>query len=767
MSYNIRANEDKNLFIVDDYYDKDTDILAYASSLVDGIKIWNNEFTSVKEKINQTAKLLNLEVFCDTQGHIRVRSPQYNRMPSSVFYRMMYLKQTLNIQVFPEYLNDLFTDQLESLKTQIEISEDEIRIDCDVLSTVYGLSGLLNSGSDGLALSFINDGISNNTGATSNTGAAFNFISDRASGKVIDINSLIQQANPDVVQSQLSTSLNGFNAIKNQSGLKQVFDNSQRFIVINKAINVQQLNQSGYNANNTSISNNTDINNLISRVESKSGQKFPPLDFIQTNAINIKFVQLPVNSTIDIFKVTSDLQTKISQRQQLLKLFYAAIKNAAELKSLDTSKGVSSQLITPGGFGNSHIPEVFEHMIEDETYDDYGIGSGSRYIIKRSQIIRIDIAANPPPYTTVEVQGILSQFLSNPGNLPSDLNFFPGSGNGMVTAFAVDYDMWRTYGFKGNSTVQVPFLSDPISQCGPYAAMLLSVARKNIFRGSITIAGNEYMQPGEVVFLEDRGMLFYVTSVRHSLTLASGFSTELELTYGHTPGEYIPTPMDFIGKLIYKNKHNGDITVQRQDNSGNEINIGALTLPPNFTSSSNSTGDALNTGGANQTPNSTSEFNKQVMTNILFMAAPIINNNSTDNNNVQTTIEIRIYSNSDQPASSNLDDFAAQVEQQIIGLATGPKDIPSTPTGVTNNSISASVTSVSVVNLSNVDDRRSPSQKAMDLARNQVASSAGNVTGANASQYVQALRQILFNYIVDIWIVKTPIPSKTQTSNGS
>ena len=112
--------------------------------------------------------------------------------------------------------------------------------------------------------------------------------------------------------------------------------------------------------------------------------------------------------------------------------------------------------------------------------------------------------------------------------------------------------------------------------------------------------GNEAMQPGEVVFLEDRGMLFYVTSVRHNLTIASNFTTTLELTYGHTPGEYIPTTVDFIGKLIYKNKNDGTMVVQRQDNSGSEINIGTLIKEPNASSNPNGNTDSINTGGANR-----------------------------------------------------------------------------------------------------------------------------------------------------------------------
>lgn len=757
MSYDVRANEDKNLFIIDDYYDKDYDILAYEQSINNNIKIWNNEFTSVKEKIIQTSKLLNLEVFCDTQGHIRVRPPQYNKMPSSVFYRMMYLKQTLNIQVFPEYLNQLFTDQLETLKTQLEVIEDEIRLDCDMIATANGATTF----DDTQAAKIIN------SGAANGGGAPFNFISDRSSGFITDTNSTIQQSNPDVPQSQVPTALSYFNQVKSQAGLNQVFSNSQRFTVINQAINQQQQSQSGQNTLSNTVSGNTDVNMLINRIQQKSGQQLAVADFITTGANNIKAIQLPVNQTVDIFKTTSDLQDKISQRQKVLKSFYSTLKNEAELKSLDSSRSTSSQLVTPGGFGNSNVPEVFEHMIEDETYDDYGPGSGTRYIIRRPQIRSINIAANAPPYTTVEVQGILDPFLANPSNLPGALNFFPGGGNGMVTAMAIDYDMWRNYGFKGQSTVQVPFLSDPVTQCGPYAAMLLSVARKNIFRGTVTISGNEFMQPGEVVFLEDRGMLFYVTSVRHNLTQGSTFTTTLELSYGHTPGEYIPTTMDFIGKLIYKNKNDASTVIQRQDNSGNELSIGSFTMPANYGSNNNGSAGALNTGATNQTPNPTSDFNSKVMSNILYMAAYEINNNGSANNNTVTSIEIRSYfdSNVSSASAPALTSFKENIREQIVGFATGPKDFPQfNPTGTTNAPIPKESISIVVIDMADASDRRSPSQKAWDLARNQVANST---TGALDPTSGPALQNALFSYIVDVWIVRNPVSSMTQVSNGS
>src|SRR5690606_1996322 len=156
-----------------------------------------------------------------------------------------------------------------------------------------------------------------------------------------------------------------------------------------------------------------------------------------------------------------------------------AIKNSIEFKSLDDDgEATRNRLLMPGG-NTKDVPEVFEHMIEDETYDDYGLDSGKRFIIRDSQIINLTINEVQPNYTYVQVRGVLNPFGDT---LPAGLNAFPNSGNGLVTADALDYDLWRQYGLVKPAPVSVPFLSDPISQCLPYATMLLGQARKNILQ---------------------------------------------------------------------------------------------------------------------------------------------------------------------------------------------------------------------------------------------------------------------------------------------
>lgn len=763
MSYNVRANEDKNLFIVDDLYDKDYDILAYEKSLADGVKLYNNEFNTTRDKINNTADLLNLEVFADTQGHIRVRPPQYNRMPSSVFYRMMYLKRAYGIQIFPQFLDDLFTNQIDSLRKRIEILDDLIRLDCAVIlgTSTGGLSA------DEAATSFILSGGS----ANSNTGSAFAFVSD-PNGNIIDINQLMHSANPDDSSSEITTFISSLQGQATSN--KNVYSNTSRYNTIVKSL-VQSLNNEGYTINSAPLfQSNSYVDQLISRIQTKSGQQINKKDFILTEVASVAGAALVIQPRIDVFKLTKELQEKLQERQKVIRLFYSTLSNAYEAKSLDNNSNVTNQLLAPSVYGNSNIPEIFEHMIEDESYNDYGGNSGSRYIIKRAQIIDLQISENPPDYTMVQVQGTINPFAPGNGGAPEGLNSFPNNGNGMVTAVAVDYDAWRNYGFKNQHSITVPFLSDPNSQCAPYASMILSRNRKNILRGTVVISGNEYQQPGEVVYLEDRGLLFYVTSVRHSFSFGGGFTTALDLAYGHTPGEYIPTTMDVIGKMIYNNRDIAGYTIQRQSSSSNETNMGVIQMDPN-TLSSGLPGASSPVGppGTPNSPQSTfATANTNVLNNILFQAAYLVNSNNTVGNNVVAKVQLRVYYDEANAANSRLLDLANQARDVLIGNINDSSSTTISGSTFKNQPFPKDSVQVTTVNLSDQNDRRSPSQKAIDAARNQTSNSAMNITlvqdsGSSLTPITSndKIRAALFGYIIDCWLTFEQVPIQSPGGN--
>ena len=768
MSYDVRANVDKNLFIVDDYYDTDYDIAAFNSSL-GGIPLFSNDYTNVMEKIKHVADLLNLEVFADTQGHIRVRPPQYNKMPSSVFYRMLYLQQTLGIQVFPQFLINLFTNQLQALGTQISIVEDQIRLTCAIL----GEYPSLDASGDSTASTFISD-----QNVTAGTGGTFNFISDPTGG-ITDYTILIQQANQEEANNVIDLSLGSFGAIESSAtATTQLFTSVQRYNVLLAALSAQTNAQSGSNTNNvpsSSVFQSSVVQQLVLRIQKNSGKTITSADYLTSAGPN-QPLQVDTGQTVDLFKVTRDLTTYINDWQSQVKIFYHAIKNAAEFATLDNDNSTGNQIGTPGIFGNGYVPEVYEHMIEDETFDDYGLGSGSRYVIHAKQIKSLTIREEPPPWTTVEVRGAISPLFdpATGGGGPAGFFTLPSGGNAATSAIAIDYDMWRFYGFKQPHYIDAPFLKDAVSQCGPYAAMVLTRNRANILQGSVTIIGNEYMQVGEVVYLEDRNLLFYITSVRHNYTEGASFTTTLDLRYGHSIGDYIPTYLDSIGKIIFKNQSTVDVVIQRQDSSAGEKGAGVIQLD-----GQNATANVLYTGSEGDNINGYSSTNQQVLDNLLYSAYNMINANGAFGNNVKASVELRIYYDNNTSVNGNLQSQAESAASYLTSGMQGPQTFSVTGSQSLLTLPSDSV-SVETVSMDDDTDRRSPSQQALNAARAQMANVSTNtgspspsnpqdgndgtdVAGMSANN--SALRTALFSYIIDCWVVFTSVPSTVASDS--
>ncbi len=718
MAWQVRANEDKNYLIVDDSYDKDYDISAFEKALSgpDGMKLFNSEYNTVEQKIEVAANLLNLEVFCDTQGHIRVRPPQYNRMPSSIFYRLLQLKKIHGVQLFPQFIEDLFEDQIQGLVSQIEIIEDQIRLDAATLGN--------NTDDEVKELIRLN---------AEAGGGNFEFISDQ-DGIVLEIRNIFSEQNPDVKEALRNNSINS--ALNSQAGLTGVFSTIARSKLLIEGSNAAQEGRVA-----KTIQSSARIDTLISRLNIKTGQsvtlnELKSLSYAGSTAV-------AAQQEIDVFKVTKDLAVKIAERQKIIKLAANALKNAVEAISLDSDDGsTATKLLVPDISRNTHVPEIFESMLEDETYDDYGPNAGKRYIVKNHQIKSLNIKEVPPEFNAVEVKGKLNLFLPD-SELPQDLNvsFFGsggGEGNALVTAAAVDYDMWRMYGLKVTQPVAMPFLSDPESQCAPFAAMLLARARQNILQGRCTVAGNEFMQPGDVIYLEDRDLLFYVETVTHNFTYGSNFTTDLILKYGHAPGEYIPTTLDLIGKLLYKNRDASNNVNFRQSSSYNQQPIGTIVLDRR---SSGYTTDVRGTLIAG----SHGDHNVKVINDILYTTYFAINANKDPNSSVKSKIELRVYYDSNQETSADtiLNEAAEYVKEILTGKA---KLEVKTPIGKTELTLEAKDVTILPVDVSGGSEYRSPSQKSVDMAR----SIAGSVS--DKKDATNKLNGALFGYIIDCWI---------------
>ena len=110
-----------------------------------------------------------------------------------------------------------------------------------------------------------------------------------------------------------------------------------------------------------------------------------------------------------------------------------------------------------------------------------------------------------------------------------------------LTGAAVDYDMWFHYGYRKEQITRA-WLKDAVTQIPIYALTYLAHAKAKILSGTITVIGNPFFQQGEVVYIESRNMLYYVTKVAHSFSYGGDFRTTLTLEYGHFPGYWIADP---------------------------------------------------------------------------------------------------------------------------------------------------------------------------------------------------------------------------------
>jgi hypothetical protein len=717
-SWKVRANEDVNFFIVDDSYDKDYDIQAFEKAF-ENPALFRSDYVTVAEKIKQIKDLLDLEVFADSQGHIQVRPPRYNKVPSSVFYRMLRLKEEFDIQLYPQFLEDMYVSQIENILSRLEIIEDEIRM--------YGLS--LSRKTDQEVEDFI---ASTQTQIKSNTPSSrFKFISDENTGATsrLILKDMSMASEADANASLFASGLNALSSVRTQSTINNIFSVTSRVNVFKDLSSSKKSVTQVFS--DTQIKTRKDI--ISARLQTKTGQTF---DLNQLFSNSQKLLGGAQISSVDLLKIMQEISFRISERQRILKIAANAIKNAEEGLSLITNKGkVANKLLASNLLNNNSIPQAFEGLIEDESYDDYGPGAGKRYVLKNAHIKSMSITEKSPEFTAVEVQGRFGDNFQY--NLPQDLQGFQGGGNALTTAIAVDYDLWRMYGIRVPQSVSAPYLTDPNTQCAPFAVALLNKARKQVQSGTINIIGNEYMQAGEVVYVENQDMLYYVESVQHRIAYGRDFSTTLNVGYGHMPGEYIPTYLDSIGKILYKNREVTNMVSVRHGNVNNEEHIGVIV--GDITNSLAAPTDSIIEGMFKNE-------NRQSLNAILQAAETAFNTSGT---NYKPKLELRVFYAS-QTGFGTPSNNAIQIASAVKGYLVGENNLYEKAKTKQPSSWLKNWTSdiqVTSVDSDDIEEFRTPSSHAYGMARSALTKKSTKNTNGTTK-----VDNVIYNYVVDCWI---------------
>lgn len=758
--WKVRGNEDPNLFIVDDTYDKNYDIRAFERALTTNLELFNSTYHSVFEQISIVSDLLDLEVFADSQGHIQARPPQYNRMPSSVYRDLLQKKAERGVQIFPSYLENLFYTNVQGLANQIEIVEDKIRLKAAALGAT----------DDDQVVRVL---------ATRNVDrGSFSFLTSRQTGQLSnDIRRLLDQDAPDLQEDRASGALKALSdLIKGPYNATINFNAAQRAEVA--------LSETARETNVTLINN--EIQKISSRLEEKTQQQQPSnlQDVLSSRRISF----IGGRSQVDLLKVSGDVAQHVSERQRLIKRLANSLKNLRAGLSINSVEEnvAQSSLLLPEINQNGEIPEIMEHMIENENVDDLGVGSGKRYVIRDSQIKGLRISENPPPFTLTQVDGKLEEGLAP---LPSGLEAGEG-GNGLATAWSIDYDLWRMYGFRGTQAINAPFFSNPNTQCAPYGVFLLNRARKNILQGEVSLVGNEFIQAGEVYYIEDRDLLMYAESVTHSYNYNSNYDTSLNLTYGHVPGAYIPTSFDIIGKALYSNRHQAELVRQVRHGRVDETShLNSLIYDNNVPVGSQTEAlKALVNGNYG-------EQNTKSLSEMLLMISSLVSQSRAGK---VLTLELRVYQNSDSQvglsANQNLQRVAQAVRNWVIDPTSFSLDGETLlPTENKPPQINPNKIRLQAVDLNPAieAETRSPSSLAWSAARaiaarsNIPISDVGSLTGQQEANrpsggsvsegdqpgvpdtaLMNRERQALVNSVIDVWVSFQDAEDVIQTSKS-
>lgn len=565
----VRLNRDQNLLVISDQYDEGTDIRPFLLALRDSnFKVFQGTYVSVYEKCVGAAKIPNFEFFCNSQGHLEFRPPQWNKTPLTVLQELINLKKEKGINVIPDFLEDLFNTKISSSKLTIH----QLNIKIVILALLLGkfpdrtiIPGISRTGENSLRFFGVkpsDDGPALNNSIQSSFNKLSSDLNRLFSNQLsLDI-SLSEEG--DVLNADTSTILGQFDQIfQEQNNVFQNVYNVASKTDSSSAMSEKYANPDAVNSIRDSFRTSYGLDPASGIIDDK--RPFSEKDFIYYNS------SIPNNETDVVSKIEkylSKLQETISDRDQLVSSLLRIEEKRDELNEIDSifsSSAVDDEDSVSGPLdgaielvdklynttkaindiftGDATKGSVFDHLIEDNTRNLLGPGSGRRFIINDIDIISAEFSENIPQLTRVNVVGTDAFIGSRLDNSFDGVYYWAG---------ATDFDMWRQYGYIEGPESKLPYANNAETQCKPFAYFELQLQRAKINTGNLTVVGNEYYEPGDNIYIPTKGLMYYVSSVSHSFEYNGSFVTRLTLTNGHAPGIYLPSPLDIIGQQYIK-----------------------------------------------------------------------------------------------------------------------------------------------------------------------------------------------------------------------
>lgn len=628
----VRLNRDQNLFIVSDQYDEHTDIRPYLFELRNSsYEIFRGDFITVLDQCKIASGFINLEFFCNPQGHLEFRPPQWNRTPLSVLERLFQITEETNKKVVPDFLRNIFETRSASLRREIHSLNVRI-VMLALLLGKYPDGSLIPNLPNPADSIFLPEGT--NRGKSSlrffgvrldriksdgekslelrqgqiNLGGLGSLVDtgDQLFGEGIKLDAVFGEEG-DVLNGDTNTLLGIFDPIfqEEQGVINNVLTNANKTESFDAKGIATSANLNAIREEFRKIAGIDPASDLVG----DSGI-FSDGDFVfstQSTAANDEARQISkVNKYLD------KLQETISNRDNLVTILARNEEKEKELDEIETilsgeftgalegvldeqggnglldqiSTGLDSvervldtaknvvKTVTDIFSGDATKGSLFDHLVEDDTRNLSGPGSGRRYIINDRDIISCTFTERPPDFCRVDVVGN-APIIGNQLRDSFQERYFWAGGT--------DFDLWRKYGYKHSGNIDLPFASSAELQSRPYAQLELQLQRVRINEAQVVVVGNEYYTPGDVVYIPEKGLLYYVRSVSHNFQLNGEFTTQLHLEFGHPPGQYLPSPLDVIGQQLLKDPLVGNTLVYRNQQGDDNYRVlqpdSALVFP--------------------------------------------------------------------------------------------------------------------------------------------------------------------------------------------
>jgi len=566
----VRLNRDKNLFVISDQYDYNTDLRPFLLGFKNNnFKLFSSQYIDTLQNCVAANNVINFEFFCNSQGHLEFRPPGWNKTPLSVLREYLTLDSKKNTKYIPEYITKVFENRVSSLSNEIQSLNVSIVLAALMLGRFPDknlIPGIKLIGRSSLSFFGVGSDSEKADDPSDSLKIRLNGVRNQThyapTGQFVLKSQISFAENGKILMGDEETILGEFDAIVQEKS--SVFNNilttvaSPNLAPARKYSNVDNLNQIRDTFLEKTGIDPASILGLRKRKFKKSDLIFSKETEGEDDALKA------YSSLVSDGNVLSKLKQVISSRDRLVTILSRNREKQDELEQaqniFDEKKEGSADDLFMGAESylektkenlesrKEHINylnqsaykgSVYDHLIDDDTKNILGYGSGRRFIIEDHDIISANFSENPPDFTRVTVKGDAPLNLGGKlQNISDGLYFFAG---------ATDFDLWRQYGYKSKD-ISAPFLSDSEGQCKPYALFQLQKQRININKGSVTVIGNEFYQPGDSVFIRSKCLIYYVETVNHQFSFGSTFNTSLSLSLGRPPGMYLPSPLDVIGQ---------------------------------------------------------------------------------------------------------------------------------------------------------------------------------------------------------------------------